>query len=136
MMELRRERGPWPVFAVTGLGAFVVALDLSIVNVAFPALARAFPDSSRADMSWVVTAYAIAFGALLVIGGRTADRVGYRRVFFLGLGSCALGSALCGAAPSTALLVAGRAVQGVGAAFMLPAALGSLLAVVRAEQRS
>lgn len=126
----------WPVFLVTSLGAFLVSLDLSIVNVAFPALARAFPSASRADLSWVVTAYSIVFGSLLVIGGRTGDRVGLKRVFFAGLGAFSLGSALCGAAPSVGLLIAGRTLQGAGAAFLLPASVGLLLAAVSPERRS
>lgn len=126
----------WPVFLVTSLGAFLVSLDLSIVNVAFPALMQAFPETSRAALSWVVTAYSIVFGSLLVIGGRTGDRLGLRNVFFAGLATFTLGSALCGAAPNVPLLIAGRALQGVGAAFLLPASVGLLLAAVRPERRS
>jgi EmrB/QacA subfamily drug resistance transporter len=127
---------PWQVFVVTSLGAFLVSLDLSIVNVAFPAMARAFPAASRGDLAWVVTAYSIVFGSLLVIGGRTGDRHGLRRVFFAGIGWFSFGSALCGVAPSVALLVAGRAVQGAGAAFLLPSSVGLLLAAVPLEKRS
>ena len=126
----------WPVFLVTSLGAFLVSLDLSIVNVGVGALARAFPGASRADLSWVVTAYSIVFGSLLVIGGRTADRMGLRRVFFAGLGAFSLGSALCGAAPGVGWLIAGRTLQGAGAAFLLPASVGLLLAAVSPERRS
>lgn len=130
------EARTWQVFSITSLGAFLVSLDLSIVNVAFPALERTFADSTRADLAWVVTAYSIVFGALLVIGGRTADRYGLRRVFFAGMFGFLLGSALCGVAPSVAWLVAGRVVQGAGAAFTLPASVGLLLAAVPLEKRS
>jgi EmrB/QacA subfamily drug resistance transporter len=126
----------WQVFVVTSLGAFLVSLDLSIVNVAFPALERAFAATARADLAWVVTAYSIVFGSLLVIGGRTGDRLGLRRVFFAGLLGFTVGSALCGIAPTVALLIAGRAVQGAGAAFALPASVGLLLAAVPHERRS
>jgi EmrB/QacA subfamily drug resistance transporter len=126
----------WPVFIVTSLGAFVVSLDLSIVNVAFPALSAAFPLATRAELAWVITAYTIVFGALLVVGGRSADRNGLRRVFFAGLAIFTLGSALCGLAPSVALLIAGRVLQGIGAAFTLPASVGLLLAAVPLERRS
>lgn len=126
----------WPVFLVTSLGAFLVSLDLSIVNVAFPALMQAFPDASRANLSWVVTAYSIVFGSLLVIGGRTGDRLGLRSVFFAGLATFTLGSALCGAAPNVPLLIAGRVLQGIGAAFLLPASVGLLLAAVQPDKRS
>jgi len=126
----------WQVFAITSLGAFVVSLDLSIVNVAFPALAKAFPDATRAQLAWVITAYSIVFGSLLVIGGRSADRYGLRRMFFAGLAAFTLGSALCGIAPTVALLIAGRVLQGVGAAFALPSSVGLLLAAVPQEKRS
>lgn len=126
----------WQVFVVTSLGAFLVSLDLSIVNVAFPALEREFAGTARANLAWVVTAYSIVFGSLLVIGGRTGDRLGLRRVFYAGLGCFLLGSALCGVAPSVALLIAGRVVQGAGAAFALPTSVGLLLAAVPTERRS
>lgn len=124
------------VFTVTALGAFMASLDLSIVNVAFPALARSFPHDSQASLAWVLTAYAIVFAALLVTAGRTADRLGRRRLFFTGLAVFTVGSALCGAAPSVALLVAGRVAQGAGAALLLPASLGLLLEVYPGPARS
>lgn len=124
------------MFVVTALGAFMASLDLSIVNVAFPALERSFPHDNRAALAWVITAYAIVFAALLVTAGRTADRVGKRRVFFAGLGVFTLGSALCGLAPSVVLLVLGRVLQGAGAAALLPSSLGLLLGAFGAERRS
>jgi EmrB/QacA subfamily drug resistance transporter len=124
------------VFAVTALGVFMASLDLSIVNVAFPALERSFPSDPRATLAWVITSYGIMFGSLLVIAGRTADRLGSRRVFFAGLAVFTAGSALCGLAPSVALLIAGRVIQGCGAAALLPASLSLLLAAFPAERRS
>ncbi len=124
------------VFTVTALGAFMASLDLSIVNVAFPALERAFPHDARASLAWVVTGYSIVFGALLVVAGRSADRIGSRKVFFAGLGAFCAGSALCGVAPSVELLIAGRVVQGVGAAAVLPASLALLLVAYPTERRS
>ncbi len=124
------------IFVVTALGAFMASLDLSIVNVAFPALERAFSHDARASLAWVITGYSIVFGSLLVIAGRTADRLGSRRVFFFGLGVFCLGSLLCGLAPSVALLILGRVVQGVGAAAVLPASLSLLLASYSKERRS
>ena len=121
---------------VTALGAFMASLDLSIVNVAFPALERSFPHDSRAALAWVITGYSIVFGSLLVTAGRSADRIGRRRVFFAGLAVFSLGSALCGLAPSVSLLVAGRLIQGCGAAAMLPASLGLLLGAFPTERRS
>ncbi len=124
------------VFAVTAMGAFMASLDLSIVNVAFPALAHSFPHSSRATLAWVITAYAIVYASLLVTSGRTADQLGRRRVFFAGLGVFSIGSALCGLAPTAELLIAGRVAQGVGAALLLPASLGLLLEVFSEQARS
>ncbi len=112
------------------------SLDLSIVNVAFPALERAFPHDTAASLSWVLTGYAIVFGSLLVVAGRTADRLGSRRVFFFGLGVFCLGSLLCGVAPSVATLITGRVVQGVGASAVLPSSLGLLLGAYPKEKRS
>ena len=124
------------IFVVTALGAFMASLDLSIVNVAFPALEHSFPHDSRATLAWVITGYGIVFGSLLVTAGRTADRLGSRRVFFAGLGVFCLGSALCALAPSVLLLVLGRVVQGVGAAALLPSSLGLLLGAYPHERRS
>jgi EmrB/QacA subfamily drug resistance transporter len=124
------------VFVVTALGAFMASLDLSIVNVAFPALERSFPHDSRAALAWVITGYSIVFGSLLVTAGRTADRLGRRRLFFGGLAVFSLGSALCGLAPSVPLLIAGRLIQGAGAAAMLPASLALLLGAFPTERRS
>src|ERR1700760_1509863 len=65
----------WVVFSGPALGSFMAALDLSIVNVAFPDLEASYPHASQAALAWVITAYAIVFGALLVTGGRTGDRI-------------------------------------------------------------
>lgn len=124
------------IFVVTALGAFMASLDLSIVNIAFPALIHSFPHDALGSLSWVISGYAIAFGALLVVAGRTADRLGARRVFFVGLGIFCLASAWCGVAPSLELLIAGRIVQGLGAAAMLPSSLGLLLASVPLARRT
>src|SRR3954470_7557001 len=127
---------PWPVFAVTVTGAFVVALDLSIVNVAFPSIKQSFPETSTAALSWVLSAYSVVFGALLLGAGRIADRSGRRRAFLIGLGIFTAGSLLCGVAPAAWVLIGGRVVQAVGAALLLPASLALLLAASPAEARA
>ena len=127
---------PGVVFAVTALGVFMGSLDLSVVNVAFPSLEASFPGDTTAALTWVLTGYGIVFGALLVTAGRTADRVGGRRVFFAGLLVFCAGSALCGFAPSLPDLVAGRLVEGAGAAAMLPSSLGLILGAFPAERRA
>lgn len=133
-----RRTGPHrrTVFAVTALGAFMASLDLSIVNVAFPALERSFSHDHPATLAWVITGYSIVFGSLLVMAGRTADRLGSRRVFMVGLGIFCFGSALCGVAPSVGLLIGGRLIQGVGAAAVLPSSLGLLLAAFPEDRRA
>src|SRR5438067_1899459 len=124
------------VFAVTALGAFMAALDLSIVNVAFPDLKASYPEASQASLAWVITAYSIVFGALLVTGGRTGDRIGRRRTFMTGTVVFILGSFLCGVAPNVAMLVISRVLQGAGAAFVLPASLALLIAAYPPERRT
>ncbi|MCW2778632.1 MAG: drug resistance transporter, EmrB/QacA subfamily [Frankiales bacterium] len=117
----------WKVLAVSAAGVFVVFLDATVVNIAFPALSADFPDVSRAGLSWVLNAYAVVFGALLVTSGRLADARGRKRVFQAGLVVFALASALCGLAPTVPALVAARALQAVGAALLVPASLALLL---------
>lgn len=127
---------PRVVFALTALGSFMAALDLSIVNVAFPDLAADFSDTGSATLAWVITAYSIVFGALLVTGGRTGDRLGRRRTFELGIGLFVVASLLCGAAPDVGLLIAARALQGVGAAFLVPASVALLIGAFPPERRT
>jgi EmrB/QacA subfamily drug resistance transporter len=121
---------------VTALGSFMAALDLSIVNVAFPDLEASYPRASQASLAWVITAYAIVFGALLVTGGRTGDRIGRKRTFLTGLWVFLTGSLLCGIAPNVATLIASRVLQGVGAAFLVPASVALLIGAYPAERRT
>ena len=136
MKQLERSGIPWPVFAVTVAAAFMVALDLSIVNVAFPSMRRSFPEVSTATLSWVLAAYSVVFGALLLGAGRIADRSGRRRVFLLGLLIFTAGSLLCGIAPSAWLLIVGRVVQAIGAALLMPASLALLLSATAPAARA
>ncbi|HWL44899.1 MAG TPA: DHA2 family efflux MFS transporter permease subunit [Ilumatobacter sp.] len=127
---------PRVVFVLTALGSFMAALDLSIVNVAFPDLEADFAGTKPATLAWVITAYSIVFGALLVTGGRTGDRLGRRRTFELGIGVFVTASLLCGLAPNVPLLIAARALQGVGAAFLVPASVALLISAFPAERRT
>ncbi|HEX6026986.1 MAG TPA: MFS transporter, partial [Solirubrobacter sp.] len=106
-------RAPWTVLALLVVAQFMVVLDIAIVNVALPSIGAAlgFADSG---LQWVVTAYVLAGGGLLLAGGRAADRLGRRRVFLAGLGLFTAASLACGLAPSPAVLIAARVVQGVG----------------------
>jgi EmrB/QacA subfamily drug resistance transporter len=125
-------RSKWAALAVLALAQLMVVLDTTIVNVALPQIQRALHFSSAANLQWVVNAYVLAFGGFLLLGGRVADRYGRRRVFVAGVVLFAAASLAGGVADSSALLVASRAVQGLGAAFMAPAAL-SLLTVIFTE---
>lgn len=127
---------PWPTFAVCAVASYITTLDLSVVNVAFAEIAKSFPNESRAQISWVVTAYSILFGALLVVAGRLADRLGRKRVFTVGTALFLVGSFLCGIAPGMAVLIVGRAVQGIGGALLTPASTGLLLAAFPVERRT
>jgi EmrB/QacA subfamily drug resistance transporter len=127
---------PWRAFSVTVAGAFMVALDLSIVNVAFPSIEASFHDASTTTLSWVLSGYSVVFGALLLGAGRLADRSGRRAAFLRGLGVFTLGSVICGVAPTAELLIAGRVVQAAGAALLMPASLALLLAATPAPARA
>jgi EmrB/QacA subfamily drug resistance transporter len=117
----------WQVLAVVTAGAFLANLDLFIVNIAFPAIRADFPEASLSTLSWVLSAYAIVFAALLVPAGRLADRLGRKRLFLLGLALFLVASALCGAAPGAWALIGARVVQAVGAALLIPTSLALLL---------
>ncbi|MFL5782203.1 MAG: DHA2 family efflux MFS transporter permease subunit [Thermoleophilaceae bacterium] len=126
----------WKVLTAVSIAVFVASLDLFIVNIAFPDIARDFPSSSVAGLSWVLNAYAIVFAALLVPAGRLADRFGRRRGFLGGLALFLLGSALCGLAPSVPALVAARVAQAAGAAVLVPTSLALLLPEFEPERRA
>jgi EmrB/QacA subfamily drug resistance transporter len=128
-------RSPWVTFTVCSLALFLTTLDLSIVNVAFPDILADF-EISRADASWIVTSYNIFYGSLLLVSGKVADQLGRRRMFLWGLAVFALGSAIAAFAPGLGVLIAGRAVQGIGGAMIAPASLGLLLAAFPLERRT
>ena len=117
----------WQVFTITALGIFMVYLDGTIVNIAFPAIGGTFAHASRPELSWVLNAYGITFAALLLGAGQLADRLGRRRIFFAGLGVFTLGSGLCGLASSAPVLIADRVLQACGAALLAPTSMALLL---------
>jgi EmrB/QacA subfamily drug resistance transporter len=117
----------WHALGVIAIASLMVILDSSIVNLALPS-AEADLHISAANQQWMITAYTLAFGGLLLLGGRAADFVGRKRMFIVGLLGFAAASAIGGLAPSQGLLFAARALQGGFAAFLVPAAL-SLLTV-------
>jgi EmrB/QacA subfamily drug resistance transporter len=121
----------WLALALLAAAQFVVVLDASIVNVALPSIGRDL-HFSQDNLSWVVNAYVLVFGGFLLLGGRMADLLGRRRLFIVGLILFAVASLAGGLAQSDVWLIAARAVQGLGAALLSPAAL-SLVTVLFAE---
>jgi EmrB/QacA subfamily drug resistance transporter len=112
--------------AVLCAAFFMVILDVAIVNVALPSIEGDLHLSQR-NLQWVVSAYALTFGGVLLLGGRAADLLGRRRVFVGGVAVFALASLVAGLAPTGEVLIGARAAQGIGAAFMTPAALSILM---------
>jgi len=115
----------WWTLITVGLAQLMVVLDSTVVNIALPA-AQADLGFSDGDRQWVVTAYSLAFGSLLLLGGRLSDLIGRKRTFIIGLAGFAVASALGGAADSFGLLVAARALQGAFGALLAPTALAVL----------
>src|SRR5437773_1379437 len=120
----------WIALILLCVAQFVVVLDASIVNVALPTIGQAL-DFSQSNLAWVVNAYVLTFGGFLLLGGRIADLVGRRRVFMSGLVLFALASLAGGLANSETQLIAARAVQGLGAALLSPAALSIVTTTFR-----
>ncbi len=125
---------PLLALAVISAAQLMVALDATIVNIALPT-AQASLHFTDSDRQWVITAYTLALGGLLLLGGRLADLLGRKPAFLAGLAGFAASSALAGAAPSFGVLVTGRALQGVSAAVLTPTAL-SLLAVTFTDPKA
>src|ERR1044072_6067284 len=118
-------RRRWLILAIIGIAQLMVVLDATIVNIALPSAQESlgFSNESR---QWIVAAYALSFGSLLLLGGRLGDVFGRKRVFVTGLAGFAIAFAIGGAAPSFAVLVGARALQGAFAALLAPAALSLL----------
>ncbi|MFI6350365.1 MFS transporter [Streptomyces sp. NPDC050560] len=120
-IRLASATGRW-VITATVLGSSMALLDSTVVNVALPRIGRAL-DADTAELQWTVNAYMLALAGLILLGGALGDRLGRRRVFVLGVVWFAVGSLLCGLAPSALVLVAARALQGVGGALLTPGSL-------------
>jgi EmrB/QacA subfamily drug resistance transporter len=109
----------WKALAVLSVAYLMVVLDVSIVNVALPSIQKEL-DFSTEDLQWVISGYALTFGGFLLLGGRTGDLLGRRRLFMLGLALFSICSLLCGLAVSAAMLIAARAAQGLAGAILSP----------------
>jgi EmrB/QacA subfamily drug resistance transporter len=115
----------WLILFVIAIAQLMVVLDATVVNIALPSAQQAL-EFSNDQRQWIITAYALAFGSLLLLGGRIGDLFGRKRAFVIGLGGFAVASALGGFAQSFEVLVAARALQGVFGALLAPAALSLL----------
>ncbi|MFC0599570.1 MFS transporter [Streptomyces palmae] len=124
----------WPLAAI-GLGAFMLLVDVTIVNVALPEMANDL-DASFTDLQWVMDVYALALAALLLGAGIAADRLGHRRVYLIGLVVFAAASLGCALAPSAGLLITARAIQGVGAAAMFATTIALLSTTYQGRDRA
>ena len=121
-----KDRRRWIVLALVVVAQFMVVLDVAIVNVALPSIKNDL-HFSQVSLQWVITAYAIVFGGVLLLGGRLADLFGRRRLFLIGLALFTAASLLDGLAWSEGSLIAFRMAQGLGAALVSPAALSILM---------
>src|SRR3954452_18368998 len=124
----------WWALGLIAAAQFVVIMDTSIIGVALPHI-RASLGFGPGELSWVFNAYVVAFGGLLLLGGRLSDLLGARRVFTAGWATLLVGSFISGSATNVPAELAGRAVQGAGAALIAPAALTLLMVLFGSEPR-
>src|SRR5215210_4341392 len=127
----RRETNPWLVLVLICIAQFMVILDATIVNVALPSIQRDL-GLGEANLQWIVNAYALVFGGFLLLGGRAGDLLGRKRLFLIGLVIFTVASLLNGLSVSSGMLIGSRALQGLGAALISPAAL-SIITTTFAE---
>jgi EmrB/QacA subfamily drug resistance transporter len=122
----KTETNRWLVLVIVCLAQFMVVLDATVVNIALPSIQQGL-SFSDADLQWVINAYTLVFGGFLLLGGRAADLLGRKRLFLAGVALFSLASLLNGLAQSSSMLIAGRALQGLGGALVSPAALSILM---------
>jgi EmrB/QacA subfamily drug resistance transporter len=134
MLSYNSARGRW-VVAATVLGSGIAMLDATVVSIALPRIGKDF-NTGVAGLQWVVTAYTLTLAAFLLLGGTLGDRYGRRRVFMVGVAWFAVASAACAVAPSAGVLIAARALQGVGAALLTPGSLAILQSAFVPSDRS
>ena len=118
----------WKALALLSLAQFVVILDTSIIGVALPTIQQHF-GFSQTDLQWIFNAYVIVFGALLLLGGRLSDILGQRKIFIIGFITLTIASVVAGLANSGVILIAARALQGLGAALIAPSALSMVMSL-------
>src|SRR6266540_2647531 len=129
MIEKVKHKGL--ALAILAAAQFMVILDATIVNVALPAIQKALHFHGESELQWVVTAYALAFGGFLLLGGRLADLFGRRKLFLTGIVVFALSSLAAGLAQDPTQIIVFRALQGLGGALLSPAALSLVLTIFK-----
>lgn len=125
----------WKIFLITASGNFLVFLDVTVVNIAFPSIRESFENVSLSSLSWVLNAYNVIFAAFLIPAGRLANTMGRKRLFLVGLSTFTVASLLSAVAPSAEFLIAARVLQAVGAAILTPTSLALLLIEFPADKR-
>src|SRR5438045_2642114 len=128
------ENRKWWTLVAVSFGLFMIMLDNTIVNVALPTIQSSL-HLKISELEWVVTGYALTFGAFMLTGGKLADLLGRRRIFVVGLAVFTASSLACGLANGASVLIAARTVQGIGAALMNPATLSIITATFPPKQR-
>jgi EmrB/QacA subfamily drug resistance transporter len=127
---------PWPIFWIASVAVFLVGLDTTMLFAAFRAMRGTFPETSAADLSWVINAYTIVYASMLIPAGSIADAHGSKRVFLLGVVVFLVASAACGLAGTAGWLIAARVIQAIGAAMLTPASLSLILVAFPRSKRS
>ena len=126
----------WKVLMVTSVAVYLVSLDITVVNIAFPTMLRDFEGTSRTFLSWALSGYNIGFAAALLSAGRLADRFGRKKIFLIGLTGFSLASMLCGVAPTPGTLIAARVLQAIAGALVMPSSLALVLPEFPPNRRS
>src|ERR1700716_3150833 len=119
---MRHSTNPWVILVLVCIAQFMVILDATVVNVALPSIQKDL-GLSEANLQWIVNAYTLVFGGFLLLGGRAGDLIGRKRLFLAGIVVFTAASLLNGLSTSSGMLIGCRALQGLGAAFISPAAL-------------
>lgn len=124
----------WTI-TLSSLAVFLIALEITIISVALPLIAVEFAGTDRATLSWIFTAYNVGVASLLLISGWTAERLGRKQIFLVGMVVFGIGSVMSGLAPTIEILIVGRVVQSIGGAMLLPSSLALILHSVAADRR-
>lgn len=135
-LSAEESRRVWCAFAVASTSIFLFVLDAGLLSVSLPEIAQTFPNATRATVSWVSTGYLVAVAGLILVAGRLGDAFGRKRVFLFGMLVLCVGSLASGLAPSIALLIAARMVQGIGGALVSATGLTLVLSDIPSDRRA